>query len=629
SIHSSLQTFTNQGDLRNAFKDFSIIQYYAISTDSLLISHPISSLLVCCTNLKSFSQGKQLHTQIIKLGFEQNLVLVPKLITFYSTFRHLGDAHVITESSNIVHSLPWNLLISGYVKNGFCGKAISAYKQMVGMGIRPDNFTYPSVLKACGDELELEFGMEIHRSIQTRELILHESMWKEAFELFERMRLANVQLNIITWNTIAGGYVQTGDCKGALGLISQMKYRGAYVDPVAIVIGLAACSRTGLFKLGREIHGYAIRSLYDLAESVRNALITMYSRCKDLRRSYFLFRSTEAKNLVTWNSMIGGYAQFDQYEEASFIFREMVASGFEPNYVTIASILPLCARVANLQHGKELHCYIVKREEFQEYLLPWNSLVDMYSKSGKISEAQGLFNSMKQKDEVTYTSLIAGLGMQGEGQAAIELFEEMNKHGVKPDHIAMVAVLSACSHSGLVSQGEILFEKMINVYKINPRMEHFACMADLFGRAGLLRRAVKLITEMPFSASPAMWATLIGACHIHGNTNIGEWAAEKLLEMKPENSGYYVLIANMYAAAGCWSKLAYVRKLMRDVGVRKAPGCTWIDVGNGFHPFVVEDTTNSYVLEIYQLLHGLSKLMKEAGYVASGDLSLGDESFEE
>ncbi|KAF5176670.1 Pentatricopeptide repeat-containing protein [Thalictrum thalictroides] len=674
SIHSSLQTFTNQDDLSNAFKDFSLIQYYAISSNSLFILHPISSLLLCCTNLKSLSHGKQLHTHIIKLGFEQSLVLVPKLITFYSTFGHLGDAHIITENSNVVHSLPWNLLISAYVKNGLSGKAIFAYKQMVGMGIRPDNFTYPSVLKACGDELELEFGMEIHRSIETRVdldwcLFVHnallamygkcgrvdiarrlfdnmperdiiswnsiitgyasKSMWKEAFELFERLRLANVQLNIITWNTIAGGYVQTGNCKGALGLISQMKYRGAYVDPVAIVIGLAACSRIGSFKVGREIHGYAIRSHYDLVDSVRNALITMYARCLDLRRSYFLFRSTETKNLVTWNSMIGGYAQFDQYEEASFIFREMVASGFEPNYVTIASILPLCARVANLQHGKELHCYIVKRGEFQEYLLPWNSLVDMYSKSGKISEARGLFNSMKEKDEVTYTSLIAGLGMQGEGHAAIELFEEMNKRGVKPDHIAMVAVLSACSHSGLVSEGEMLFEKMINVYKINHRMEHFACMADLFGRAGLLRRAVKLITEMPFSASPAMWATLIGACRIHGNTDIGEWAAEKLLEMKPENSGYYVLIANMYAAAGCWSKLAYVRKLMRDFGVRKAPGCTWIDVGNGFHPFVVGDTTNTYVLEIYQLLHGLSKHMNEAGYIACYDLMFGDESFEE
>ncbi|XP_042502479.1 pentatricopeptide repeat-containing protein At1g71490 [Macadamia integrifolia] len=674
SLQSSLRTFTSQGQLHHGFKVFSIIQFHAASSNSFdLVVHPISLLLSLCITLKSLPQGKQLHSHIISLGLVQSPVLVPKLVTFYSTFNFLNDARSITDNSNIWHALPWNILISVYVKKGLYSDAISSYKQMVNMGVKPDNFTYPSVLKACGEAFDLVFGREIHWSVEASHLewslvvqnalismyikcgevgiarslfdkmperdvitwntmisgYASRGMWVEAFELFERMRDGDIEVNIVTWNTIAGGCLQMSNSKGALDLISQMRNHGVCLDIVSTLIGLGACSRIGCIKLGKEIHSSAIRSCCEEVESVKNALITMYSRCKDLRHAHVLFRLTKTKTIVTWNSMIAGYSSSDLSEEASFIFREMLISGFVPNYVTIASILPLCARVANLQHGKELHCYILRHGGFKDYLLVWNSLVDMYSKSGKISEAQKVFELMSKRDEVTYTSLIAGYGSQGEGQVALKLFEEMNMSRIKPDHITMVAILSACSHSGLVSEGQMIFEKMTTLYRINPRLEHFACMVDLFGRAGLLRKAVEIITRMPFRPTPPMWATLIGACHIHGNMEIGEWVAEKLLEMQPDNAGYYVLIANMYAAAGCWSKLAKVRTFMRDLGVRKTPGCAWIDVGSGFYPFLVGDRSNSHAQEIYSSLEGLTELMKDAGYVASNNLDLlANEDFE-
>ncbi|XP_010245717.1 PREDICTED: pentatricopeptide repeat-containing protein At1g71490 isoform X2 [Nelumbo nucifera] len=610
SLQSSLKTFTSQGHLSRAFKTFSLLQLHAASSRDIIIE-PLSSLLLCCTSLKSLQEGKQLHAHIISLGLEQHLLLVPKLVTFYSSFDYLIEAHAITENSNILHALPWNLLIAAYVRNGLSKEALLAYKQMLCKGIRADNFTYPSILKACAEESDLGFGREIHRSIDDSGLewslfvqnalismyakcgeigvaralfdkmpekdvvswntiifgYASKRMWQEAFDLFERMQIECSEVNIVTCNTIAGGRLQIHDYKGALDLISQMRSRCACLDSVTVVIGLGACSR--------------------------------------------------------------GFTSSDRSEEAAFIFRELLSTGVEPNYVTIACILPLCARVANLQHGKELHCYITKRGGFEDYLLVWNSLVDMYSKSGKILEAQRVFNLMNKRDEVTYTSLIAGYGIQGEGQVALKLFEEMDKLMIKPDHITMIAILSACSHSGLVSEGQMLFEKMTSLYGIHPRFEHFACMVDLFGRAGLLRKAEEVIKMMPFRPSPAMWATLIGACRIHGNVEVGEWAAEKLLEMKPENSGYYVLIANMYAAAGCWSKLAKVRTFMRDLGVRKAPGCAWINVGSGFYPFVVGDRSSPHAQDIYLLLEGLTKLMQEVGYVPCDELGLNADDFEE
>ncbi|KAL3507338.1 hypothetical protein ACH5RR_032720 [Cinchona calisaya] len=666
----TLNEFASRGHLSEAFRTFSVIRSHALVPSLFdLTIQALSSLLVSSTNLKLLQEGEQLHARVIGLGLEEHPALVPKLITLYTTFDLLDDARTLTEVSNFLHPLPWNLLISSYVRHGLSDEAISIFQQMLSRGIRPDKFTYPSILKACGEQLNVSYGKVVHKCIEgsfsEHNIFVQNALvsmyvkfgeinasrkifdnmpdkdavswntiisgyaangrWIEAFELFEDMRKDGTEINFITWNTIAGGCLKTGNFKGALELLSQMRTSGIPLDSVAVMIGLGACSHLGALNVGRQFHGLAIRSYYGILHNVKNALITMYARCNDLMHAHILFQLEVAKSVITWNSIISGYAHWDRFDEASVLFRDMLLSGVEPNHVTIASILPLCARVADLQHGREFHCYITKREGFDDYLLLWNALVDTYARSGKVSTAKRLFYLLEKKDVVTYTSLIAGYGIQGEGKEAIELFEEMIGSDIKPDPVAMVAILSACSHSGLLVQGQILFEKMQCIHGIAPHLDHYACMVDLYGRAGLLKKALEIITTMPYAPTPAMWATLIGACRIHGNTYIGKWAAEKLLEMKPQNSGYYVLIANMHAAAGFWSKLAEVRTFMRDLGVRKDPGCAWVDVGGGFAPFLVEDSSNSQTNEIYVLLGGLIKQMKDAGYVACSGSAMEEE----
>lgn len=670
NLIETLKDFAGRGNLSKAFEAFSRIRITAASHDVVLDS--FAHIIFCCGKVKALAQGKQLHACAIALGLEKNPVLVPKLVTFYASFSLYNNACFLVENSNIRYPLPWNLLISLYVRDGFYAEALCVYKQMQSRRIRGDNFTYPSVLKACGEMMDVDFGRVVHSCIDACHewsLFVHNALvsmygkfgqvnvarrlfdkmlerdavswntmisayaskglWKEAFQLFVEMQEEGVEVNVITWNTIAGGCLRTGNFKGVLELLSRMRTQETYLDSVATVIGLGACSHIGALKLGKEIHGSAVRGCYGEYENVRNALITMYSRCKDLRHAYILFKMTAEKSIITWNSMLSGYTHLDCAEESAFLFREMFRSGVEPNYVTIASILPLCARVANLQHGKEFHCYILRRAMFNEHLLLWNSLVEMYARSGKVPEAKSVFDLMSRRDEVTYTSLIAGYGIQGEGRVALKLFEEMNKNQIKPDHVTMVAVLSACSHSGLVVEGQKQFERMTSIYGIFPQLEHFACMVDLYGRAGLLNKAKEIITKMPYTPTSAMWATLLGACQIHRNTGIGEWAAEKLLETRPENSGYYVLIANLYAAAGCWDKLAKVRTCMRDLGVRKIPGCAWVDAGSVFSPFLVDDTSNVQAQEIYPLLGGLTELMKDAGYVVKEEFCSEEEIVEE
>lgn len=669
---ASIRDFAKQGKICQAFRTFNQLQYHIFSCTLVKgdgIVHALSPLVVACTESKAAHQCKVLHARVICLGLQADPIFVPKFVTFYAKCNLLREARLVTVGSSIMHPLPWNLIISAYVKNGLSDEGISVYKKMLKRGIRPDNFTFPSVLKACGDLMDLDLGREVHNVITSSghewSLYVHnaliamywkcgevdvsreifdqmverdavswnsmiscyssEGMWQEAFELFESMKFSETEIQIETWNTIAGGCSRLGNFKGALEIICQMRNSGLYLDSVAILTGLTACSHLGAIKLGKEFHGCAIHGYCDRLENVRNSLISMYARCKEIGHAYILFQSAEIKSIVTWNSLLSGYAHMDMSDDATLLFRGMLLSGIQPNYVTIASILPLCARVANLHHGKEFHCYIVRRENFKDYLLLWNSLIDMYARSGKVIVARRLFNSLPIKDEITYTSLIAGYGIHGEGVLALKLFKEMEMQLVKVDHITMVAVLSACSHAGLVKKGEFLFEKMQTVYGITPRLEHYDCMVDMYGRAGLLKKARDILSNMPVKPSAAMWATLLGACRIHGNIGIGDWAAEKLLEMKPQNPGYYVLIANMYAAAGYWDKLAKVRILMRDLGVKKDAGCTWVDVGSGFSSFSAGDTSNIQSDEIYPVLDGLANVMRHVYNAASEKYSSDDE----
>nr|XP_004493630.1 pentatricopeptide repeat-containing protein At1g71490-like [Cicer arietinum]XP_012569254.1 pentatricopeptide repeat-containing protein At1g71490-like [Cicer arietinum] len=670
---ASLNDFVTHGHLSNAFKTFFHIQQHSNHSPSSfnLLFDPIRLLLLSCTKLNSLPQGKQLHAYMFLLGIHQNHVLVSKLLQFYANFNLIADAQTVVEDSNSFFPLHWNMVMSLYVKNSLFHEALSVYNIMLSRHVEPDDFTYPCILKACGELLDETNGVKVHKLIEASSvncLYVHNAlvsmygrfgkldvarhlfdnlavrnnvswyiiiscyasrgMWEEAFRLFGRMQEEGVEMNIIIWNTIAGGCLRSANFKGALKMLSQTRTLIRF-DSVAMVIGLNACSHIGALKLGKEIHGHAVRTCFDVFDNVKNALITMYSRCRDLSHAYVLFRKMEEKGLITWNAMLSGYAHMDRAEEVSFLFREMLHERVEPNFVTIASVLPLCARIANLQHGKEFHCYMMKRKErFSDHLLLWNTLIDMYSRSGKVLEARKVFDSLSRRDGVTYTSMIFGYGMRGDGETALKLFEEMCRFDIKPDHVTMVAVLTACSHSGLIAHGLLLFKKMVEVYGMNPQIEHYSCMVDLFGRAGLLNKAKEVITGMPYKPTTAMWVTLIGACRIHGNTVMGEWAAGELLKMKPNHSGYYVLIANMYAAAGCWSKLAKVRICMRDLGVRKAPGCAWVDVGSEFSSFLVGDTSNSHSGEIYPLMNGLNELKKDAGYVPSEGFVTSEEDFE-
>lgn len=460
---------------------------------------------------------------------------------------------------------------------------------MVESGITVTKYAYSSVLCACGEVGDLGLGREIHASMSTAKVDLDlcasnsllsmyvkcgavdsarrmfdgmpmkdvitwntmisgyvsAGMWVEAYELLPWMQ-KGPGVNTVTWNAIVAGNLQLENYLEALRLISRMRISGQTMDHVTLINALKACCRVKSVKIGKEIHAVAIRIHCDALENIVNALITMYSRCKNTSSPHILFRLSAIHSLISWNAMIAGISHAGKVDQTYQLFREMIGSGMQPNEVTVIVMLSLCTRVMNLKHGQELHCYVTKWG-FEDHLVLGNSLIGIYAKLRSMAVALRLFDMMRVRDVVSYTLLIAGYGMQREGATSLKLFHEMISSGIEPDHVTMVAILSACSHSVLVNEGLLLFDHMVTIYGVVPQVEHFSCIVDLYCRAGLVKKAEELINHMPVEPSRAMLATVVGACRIHGNTEIGLRAAKKLFEMNNGNPSHQTLAGNVSA----------------------------------------------------------------------------------
>ena len=291
----------------------------------------------------------------------------------------------------------------------------------------------------------------------------------------------------------------------------------------------------------------------------------------------------------------------------------------KPDQITYVSILNACVSPTTVEHGKGVHAHIMDAG-FQSHVCVGNALINMYAKCGSISEARVVFDEMGKRDLISWTAMIAGLALYGCGKDALQLFEQMKKEGVRPDLVTFVGVLSVCTHAGLVDEGRRYFNAMSQDHGIPPTIVHYSCLVDLLGRAGHLDEAENVIKSMPVAANAVVWGALLGACRLHGNVLLAERAADQSLKIEPQNASIYVLLSHVYAAAGMWDNVAKVSNLMRDRGVKKQLGRSWIAVDKKVHSFVVKDRSHPEVEEIYSELKSLTKKMRRAGYVPDTQL---------
>jgi pentatricopeptide repeat protein len=526
-----------------------------------------AALLHACLVSKALAGGKQLHAKVLISGSEQNPFLGTQLVGMYAGCGSLENARQVFDKIHQRTFLLWNAMIRGYAKGEPYEEAITLYYQMQKEGIQPDNFTFPLVLKACATLLALEEGKEIHRHIV-------------------RMQLES---DIYVGAALIDMYAKCGSIEDAREVFDKMPRR----DVVSW-----------------------------------NAMITGYAKCGKLEVARHLFDKMPQRTVISWTTMIAGYVQNGHFHEALELYGEMHQTEFKPNRVTLVSVLPACAHLGALQQGKTIHDYIIRRK-LETDVSVVTALINMYAKCGQIDVARELFDKMYKRDAISWNAMIAGYGMHGQGEAVVSLFVQMQQTGVKPDDVTLVGVLSACSHAGLVEEGLQYFHSMNRDYGLVPKMEHYACMVDLLSRAGRLDEARDMIAEMPFKPSPSVWGALLSACRTHGKIELGEYVARHLFEIEPYNTGNYVLLSNIYADAGRWDDVMKIRIMLKERGLKKSPGCSWVEVNNRAHGFIGGDRSHPQSEEIYTLLENLGKQMKKFGYLTDTSFVLHDVAEEE
>jgi pentatricopeptide repeat protein len=575
-----------------------------------------------------------------------------RLIAFcaISEWRNLGYCSQILYNLDNPNVFSWNVAIRGYSESESMEEGVVLYKGMLrNGGSRPDNYTYPLLLKVCaglswklmgdgivGHVLQMGFDSDmfvhnavIHMLVSCGELV-------DARKVFDEGRVRD----LVSWNSLINGYVKSGLAYEALRMYSEMEVERVKPDEVTMIGVVCSCAQLGDLNHGRKFHWYIEENGLNLTVPLSNALMDMYIKCGNLEEAQEIFDSTvnrtivswttlivgyaklgfldiarklfykmPEKNVVSWNAMIGGYAHAKRSTEALALFHEMQASNIKPDEVTMVNCLSACSQLGALDVGIWIHRYIEKHNLCLNVALG-TALVDMYVKCGNIAKALQVFQEMPQRNSLTWTAVICGLALHGNAHDALSYFLTMIDIGLVPDEITFIGVLSACCHGGLVEEGRKYFSQMSSKFNIFPKLKHYSCMVDLLGRAGLLEEAEELIKSMPMEADAVLWGSLFFACCIHGNVTMGERAASKLLRLDPGDSGIYVLLANMYKDANMWEEARKVRKMMMERGVEKTPGCSSIEVNGFVYEFIVRDKSHPQSEQIYECLVQLTKQLE-------------------
>ncbi|CAN1745073.1 Putative pentatricopeptide repeat-containing protein At3g13770, mitochondrial [Linum perenne] len=528
-------------------------------------------------------------------------------------------------------TIPTSTPISPHTLQSLCaqGNLRAALLEMATQGLLMKFEGYNLLLNECIKRREFREGQRVHSHmiktcylpplyLRTRLIVLYTKCdrLRDARQVFDEMP----ERNVVPWTAVISAYSQKGMGFEALNLFCRMLRSGTEPNEFTFASVLTSCTGTSGFELGRQIHSLIIKSNYEAHIFVGSSLLDMYAKAGRLHEARKVFEYLPERDVVTCTAMISGYAQMGLDEDALELFRRLQKEGMNSNYVTYASLLTALSGLAALDLGKQVHSHVLRRE-LPFYVVLLNSMIDMYSKCGSLVYSRRIFDTMAERTVVTWNAMLGGYSKHGMGKETVELFESMTMESkVKPDSVTLLAVLSGCSHGGLEDKGLKIFNEMSNgKYGIRPESEHYGCVVDLLGRKGRVDDAFQFIKNIPSgsgsSPTPAIWGSLLGACRVHSNVDVGHFVGRKLLEIEPENAGNYVILSNLYASAGRWEEMREVRSLMMDKAVTKEPGKSSIEVQQTLHTFYASDRCHPRKEEVTEKVKELSIRFKEAGYV--------------
>ncbi|GFP97614.1 pentatricopeptide repeat-containing protein at1g18485 [Phtheirospermum japonicum] len=562
----------------------------------------VVSVLPVCAGLEEDRLVNLIHCYVFKVGLYGEIRVGNALVDAYGKCRNIQALKLVFDEMSERNEVSWNSIIGGFSYKGFNRNALDCFKEMIKERVKLSTVTIATILPTLSELNLFDNGKELHSfcikmgmdsDVFVANAIIDmygkQNRFFEASYVFDNMD----NKNIVSWNTMIGNCAQNGLESNALNLLREMQAHGENPNSVTVTNILPACARLGSLCHGKEIHARSIRltSAFDLF--ISNALTDMYAKCGRLDLAQTVFKISP-RDEVSYNILIMGYSQTSEPSNSLSLFTEMERLGLSLDTISYMGALSACTNMAAVKEGKQIHAFATKRF-FHEHLFIANSLLDMYTKCGRIDIAMKVFDKIPKRDTASWNTMILGFGMLGELNTAFQLFEAMkDDDNVEYDSVSYIAVLSACSHGGLVEKGKMYFNDML-AQNIKSSEMHYACMVDLLGRSGLMDEAVELINGLSVKPGANVWGALLGASRIHGNVDLGCWAAERLLEVKPDHPGYYVLLSNMYAEAGRWDEADRIRKVMSGRNVKKSPGCSWVQTEDQVHGFVAGKRFDPYL----------------------------------
>ena len=541
--NSMVNSYARNGSPREAVRLFKELNLNPLDK-SCCDTFVLATVLGACTDLGEIQCGKQIHARILIDNMELDSVLTSSLINLYGKCGDLDSAHCVLNRMEEPDDFSLSALITGYANHGRMNDARRAF-------YRKSN--------SC----------------------------------------------VVVWNSLISGYVTNNEEIEAFLLFNDMQKKGLKVDFSTLATILSACSSLCNSQPGKQMHAYACKvglicdnvvacafidayskcgSLNDACKLfselktydtiLLNSMITVYSNSGKIEDAKQIFNTMPSKSLISWNSMIVGLSQNGCPVEALDLFCTMNKLDLRMNRFNLASVISACASISSLELGEQIFARATVVGLDSDEVIS-TSLVDFYCKCGFIEIGRKLFDTMMKSDEISWNSMLMGYATNGHGLEALTLFNEMRHAGVMPTEITFTGVLSACDHCGLVEEGWRWFNIMQYDYHIDPGIEHYSCMVDLFARAGCLEEAMNLIKRMPFEADASMWSSVLRGCMAHGEKDLGEKVAQQIIELDPDNSGAYVQLSSIFATSGDWESSALVRKVMQERQVQKYPGYSW------------------------------------------------------
>ncbi|XP_022986802.1 pentatricopeptide repeat-containing protein At1g11290, chloroplastic-like [Cucurbita maxima] len=583
SIQPSLQNISQKQNLSDNVDIQFLVQL--LRNGSPPTPHILSQTISACTKSGLLDLGIQVHSAIVKLGFSLNPYISSALVDMYGKCWSMSNAQKVFDEMQCPNVVTWNSLVTGYLQAGCPLMAITLFLEMLKQGIEPTPFSLSGVLVGCSQLQAGKLGTQLHGvSLKLRfssNVVVGTGlidMYSKCCNLEDSRRVFDIMSdkNVFTWTSMITGYARNQQPHEAMVLMREMLHLDLKPNYMTYNSLLSSFSCPHHFDQCKQIHCRVIVQGFESNNYIAATLVTAYSECCSSLEDYRKVCSiVTISDQISWNAVIAGFSNLGIGEEALESFIQMRRENIDVDFFTFTSIFRAIGIGSALEEGRQIHGLVYKTG-YGLNLFVQNGLVSMYARCGAISDSKKVFSRMNKHDLISWNSLLSGCAYHGCGEEVIDMFEQMRRTSVKPDDTSFLAVLTACSHVGLLDKGLEYFNLMRNRLLEPPKLEHYATVVDLFGRAGNLHEAEAFIENIPIEPGISIYKALLSACLVHGNKDIAIRTAKKLLELYPHDSATYIMLSNVLGRDGYWDDAARIRRLMSNRGVKKNPGFSWM-----------------------------------------------------